>query len=238
MKVRFRIFQLILVNLFTLSLIAQNNSPENRIIVLGEAKIEVPADQILFTISLQATHPSDVNAVYEQHQAQEKKLVALLKNLKIPDRNIEYSLMSVNKEFDYETKEPSISSSQQITFHIDSIQLYTQVQTRLIKEGFTEIDSDFTSSQIHKVEKDILEQAITNAREKATILANASGRKLHKVVKIADIDENDPAYNYSTAPPKVATLRFAGISTDDSTLLNVVQFIQLATRVKVVFSLK
>ncbi len=216
---------------------AQTISPDNRIVVLGEARMELLADQAIFKVELEASHPSDVNVVYQQHKELEAKLVQLLKDLKIPPKNISYTLMSVSKEQDYETREWAISSSQRISFHIDSLTQYTFIQTRLIQAGFSGISSELTSSKQNTLEKPLLEQAVKAATEKATILATAAGRHIKRVVKIADTEEEDPVFDYRSYRMPSPVLH-ARAKLQNADLIDFLQTLPVVVRVKVVFELK
>lgn len=227
----------LLIPISSCSVDPQTSSPDNRIVVLGEARIELPADQAIFHVELSATHPSDINKVYQQHKTQEAKLVQLLKELNIPAKNISYSLMSVDKSRDYETKEWTVTSSQRISFHIDSLKQYTFIQTRLIQEGFSEMNSEFTSSRKNSLEKPLLEQAVKAATEKATILAAAAGRQIKRVVKVADTEETDPTFEYR--PERIATVRFAEMEVaGNNSLIDFSQTVTATAQIKVVFELK
>jgi uncharacterized protein YggE len=230
----------LLIPISSCSVDPHTSSPDNRIIVLGEARMELPADRAVFHVELSASHPSDANAVYQQHKTQEAKLVQLLKDLNIPAKNISFSLLSVDKSEDYETRKWSIASSQRISFHIDSLKQYTLIQTRLIQEGFSNINSELTSSQQDKIEKPLLEQAVKAATEKATILAAAAGRQIKRVVKVADIGEEDPVFDYHAyrLPRTELKISTASGKSNNAELIDFFQTLPAVVRVKVVFELK
>lgn len=50
--------------LFCLVAKAQTTSPENRIVVLGEASIDVPADQVKFSVTLSALDSISLDKLY------------------------------------------------------------------------------------------------------------------------------------------------------------------------------
>ncbi len=84
-------------HLFTLALLlisvvafAQKVTPDNHIVVIGQASIDVPADQVRFNVNLISSDSSSIDKVYQEHQEQENKMVKLLKELQIPASDIRY----------------------------------------------------------------------------------------------------------------------------------------------------
>ncbi|RAU82394.1 SIMPL domain-containing protein [Pontibacter arcticus] len=217
---------------------AQNPSPENRIVVLGQASIDVPADQVKFFVDINSTDSSSVDKVYQQHKRLEDKMVKLLKDLQIPTSDVKYSLFSVSKRQDYmnRNKEEYFYGNQNITFMLKNLSQFTEVQARLIKEGFTGFRSSFMSSAIDKHTSEVLEKAIKVAWAKADIMAKAANRQIKRVVKVADTEDTDPIFiNYRQSE----TLNEVVIRGQSSmSLFEFPQTIPVTTSVKVVFELK
>ncbi len=65
------------------SLYAQTSNPDE-IVVIGSAMLDLPADRILVRISLEYSDKVDGKSAFEQHQAAETTLVALLRLYHIP----------------------------------------------------------------------------------------------------------------------------------------------------------
>jgi uncharacterized protein len=223
--------------LFCLLAKAQTTSPENRIVVLGEASINVPADQVKFTVSLESTDSTSIDNVYRKHQAQEEKLVALLKDLQLPAGAISYSLLSLNKQQSPYRQQavPYFIGRQTIHFTLSTIEKLSEVQARLIKGGFTSFNSHFASTQLEKHQTQVMEKAVEVAREKAKVLAKASGRSIKRIVKVADTEDTDPAFrNYS--PGMLNEMVITGYG-GAANLLDFPQTIPVSAVVKVVFEL-
>ncbi|WP_276499290.1 SIMPL domain-containing protein [Pontibacter litorisediminis] len=223
--------------LFCLVAQAQTTSPENRIVVLGEASINVPADQVRFTVTLESTDSTSIENVYRKHQAQEAKLVALLKDLQLPARDISYSLLSLNKQQSHYQQQavPYFMGRQTVNFTLSSVEKLSEVQARLIKGGFTNFNSRFTSTQLEKHQTQVMEKAVEVARKKANVLAKAAGRSIERVVKVADTEDTDPAFrNYSQGMLNEMVVTGYGAAN----LLEFPQTIPISAAVKVVFELK
>ena len=213
-------------------------TPENRIIVLGEATIEIPADKVIFNIRLEYSDSVSVIKAYELHKKAESKLVDYLKQLNIPNKNITYSLINVGKEFKYEsdTKERKISfgTNQSISVTIDDVKNYADFMMKLINAGFTEVSTSFTSSKENEFHDILIEKAIEVARKKAIIMAKASKREIFRIVKVSDTDESDPNFGYNGNE----SFTMAATAGDSNSITEIPQTVSKTMKVKVVFSLK
>lgn len=216
---------------------AQKVSPENRIVVLGEASIDVPADQVKFTVVLESSDTASIEKVYQKHRVQEEKLVKLLQELQLPAADISYSLFSLNRQHRfYERGAVSYFAGRQtVNFTLSSVDKLSDVQARLIRDGFVNFNSHFTSTKLKQHQTEVLERAVEVAKEKAAVLAKASDRSIKRIVKVADTEDTDPAFrNYRGEISEVAAV--AGYS--DQNLLEFPQTIPLSAVVKVVFELR
>lgn len=224
---------LIITFLFLANVVSgQIIAPDNRIIVLGEASIEMPADQVTFSIRLVSTDSLSLDHVYDKHQKLEANIHNLLNELKIPSKNISFSLLSVSKEYNYETKEEYFMASQHVTFTLDSVKLVPKIQTQLIRGGFSQFGSSFTSTEMEKHKKELLEKAVFVAKEKATALANAADRKIKRIVKISDTDESDYMFHNYTGD------NYAVGAAGGGNLTEIPQTVSISTTIKVIFELK
>ncbi|MHA6248890.1 SIMPL domain-containing protein [Pontibacter sp. CAU 1760] len=229
------IVSLLLLFCLSFAAAAQSTSPENRIVVLGQATVMVPANQVKFMVVLESTDSTSVDKVYQQHQEQEAKLVKLLKELQIPAADISYSLFSVGKQQDYRTQNWYLMGRQTAVFTVQSVNQYAAIQALLIKEGFTGFSSSFASTELELKKQEVMEKAVAVAKEKAAVLAAAADRKIKRIVKIADTEDTDPLLeNYN----HVALAEMVVASNSGQSLTEFQQTIPLRTTVKVVFELK
>jgi len=217
---------------------AQSISPDNRIVVIGQASIDVPADKIVFSVRLKSIDSVSIDNVYKKHKLSENKMIALLKELGVSDKNINYTLFSLDHTQDYDTKSWYYLGTQQVKFTIDSVQEYAKVQSRLIEEGFSEFDSNFTSSKIDTYTSQVLEKAITAAKVKAETMAKAADRKIKRIVKIADTDESDTMISDWHHGYIVSEMSLSAPPVGNSSLTSIAQSIPVSAQVKVVFELK
>jgi uncharacterized protein len=230
-------FALILSFLICFYAQAQSNAPENRIVVLGTSTVKAPADQIRFYVTLESIDSTNIDKVYQKHQAQEQKLVKLLQDLNLPSSDITYSLFSVNKGQNYvDRKRVSYYTGRQnVVFTINSLDNLYTIQARLINEGFSNFSSTFTSTQIKQRQAEALENAVSTAKEKAEVLARVAGRNIKRIVKVSDTEETDPVIKTSSA---VSLYEIVDTGYGASNLMNFQQTIPVTASVKVVFELK
>ena len=235
-----KLFILILLTSSSVSF-AQTVSPENRIVVLGDAHIDIPADIVNFTVSLQGVDSFSVENAYKKHKAQEERIVKIIKDLNISDKDVTFSLMSIGKERRYvnekNREQDFYVSNQTVSFKINSIKKYTYTQERLMMGNFLSFYSNFESSELNKRKKEILEKAVVFAQEKANILANSAQRKIKRIVKIADTEDTDPQFNNFHSNVEYKMMSIASDSNNGG-LMDIPQTIQINARIKVVFELE
>ena len=173
-------------------------SPENRIVVLGAASTEIPADRVVFNIDLQFTDPTNIRTAYMKHKNAENKLLEFLKTNNIPNSNISYSLISVGKSFDYDAQQKrttSLGTRQTVSVTLEDVKLYADFMMKLISAGFTEVDASFRSSQENAFKEILIQKAIEAAQKKAEVIAKAANRTINQILKVADTDESDSSFS-------------------------------------------
>ncbi|WP_242927569.1 SIMPL domain-containing protein [Pontibacter vulgaris] len=217
---------------------AQTVTPENHIVVIGHATIDVPADQVKFSVTLQTIDSTSVDKVYQLHKVKEDKLVKLLQALAIPASDIKYSLLSVNKRQDYNNRKrvSYFSGNQSVVFVLTDMAKFSELQTRLINDGFTDFYSNFTSSELEKRNTEVMEKAIEVARSKAQVMAKAADRKIKRIIKVADTEDTDPVFRNYNQSYSLAERIETNYSSEQ--LIRYPQTIAVSAQVKVVFELK
>lgn len=234
MKATKKVILLLLLPFLTLG---QSINPDNRIIVLGEASIEIPADRVIFSIQLKFTDSTDIKAAYAKHKNAESALVNFLKEANVPNKNITYTLISVGKEMVYNTDERNshfeFGTRQNVSVTLEDIKKYAEFMMKLISAGFTDVHASFTSSKENDFQDVLIQKAIEVARKKAEVMAKASNREIKKIVKVSDTEESDSVFSYSDAV--YASVAAAG---SESNITEIPQTISKTYSVKVVFALK
>jgi uncharacterized protein YggE len=217
--------------------IGQTISPDNRIVVLGEATIEIPADRVKFNVELKFDDSTNIKRTYKRHKEAESKLVSYLKELNVPTKNINYSLINIGKSNNYNsatnTSTELFGTNQTVFVTIDDVKQYADLMMKLITAGFTDVSTSFGSSKENDFQQTLIEKAIEAAQKKALVMAKTVNREILNVVKVSDTEESDPTFGgYGNS--YVAAMA-AGA---ENSIIEIPQTITKRMTVKVVFALK
>jgi len=239
------LFSLALFTLITAGSFAQNSailpSPDNRIVVLGEATLSLPADRVVLTVNLSARDSLSVQRAYEKHKRLEASLVRFLKEAALPDTAVRYQLFNVRQEFEYagpgRRQVGAYVTTQSVTLTLTDVRQYATFLVKLIGAGFSDVNASFMASKADQFQGKLLENAVAIARRKAEALAAAANRRIKRVSKVMDTEETDPTFN-RVIPMAMSADRVSYSKAGGSDLTDIPQTIRLATQVKVVFELE
>ncbi|NCS90060.1 MAG: hypothetical protein AUK34_07505 [Ignavibacteria bacterium CG2_30_36_16] len=209
---------------------------KDKIVVIGSASIEVPADRVMLKLTITFEDRIDGQKAYTQHKEQELKLLNFLKELNIPDSLVTYSLLNISTRFEYPSSQQIkiFQTSQTVSIILTDLSKLPSFQLSLISNGYTSFEGSFESSKSPGAVKEALSKAVQQAKIKAEIMANAAGRKIKKVSKISDTDEIEPRiasyrnYIYS---------RNISYSRTTIQLINIPQTVTIDKQVRVIFDL-
>ena len=110
------------------------------------------------------------------------------------DKNIQTTNISVNPQYNYEVRPPQIINYQantNITVTIEDLETADEILNLLTQNGATSLfgpNLQVDDEKLEEARQEAREEAISNAREKASQLAELSGRRLGKVVSIQEAD--------------------------------------------------
>jgi len=167
-------------------------SPET-VTVTGEAT-SVQKNQIAtFTAGADAVNDKKETAVNEVNTKVEA-LISAVKNFGIAEADIKTQNLSVNQEETVymdkgvqKTKKGQWRVSNSIAITLRNVDRASDLATLLASSGATNVyGPNFAFDNTTQSETDLFAAAMTNAKEKATLLAKASERKLGKVVNIVE----------------------------------------------------
>jgi uncharacterized protein YggE len=219
-------------SLFISTMALGQTKQEEKINVVGEAEIEIPADQVMFNITLTYKDYENVKTAFDQHKKAEAELLKFLKGLNIPQKNIKYTLISFNKNMEYmpdgKNKE-YFATQQNVNIKLEDLNGYADLLIKLVNAGFTNVNTAFTSSKENDFHSDLIEKAIAQAKKKAEVMAKVSDRKLGKVTYISDTQTPDPVFRAEYALAK---------SADGGFISEVPQSIKKTLSVNVIFELE
>lgn len=226
--------QIILTTSLLMSTLAfAQTKQEEKIDVIAEAEIDIPADQVLFSINLNYKDYDNVKTAFDLHKSAETKLLSLLKKLKVPTKNITYSLISFQRQTEFMEngkRRDYFGTQQNIDVKIEELASYPAFLIELVNEGFTNVSTAFTSSKANDFHATLIEKAIEQAKKKAEVMAKASGRKLGRVTRVSDTVQSDPVFR--------AELGYAKMANNDGFISQIPQSVKKNVTVNVVFELE
>ncbi|HED07813.1 MAG TPA: DUF541 domain-containing protein [Ignavibacteria bacterium] len=221
-----KMISIIFILLLTTNIIAQKEDgitfPVN-----ATGSVKLLADNINVTVNL-AVEKKNPQEAFNEHKLREEKILNLIKKYGIPDKDISYTLFKISKFKDYRNNKITFKTNQSIHFKFKDFNKYTPLQIDLLKNGFYEFSSDFTTSKRKEGHEKSVEIALKNAKEEAEIYAKNLNMKVGIITSISS--ENPRIY------PRPNLMLKASMAPSKN-LLNIPQFITISTNVNVVFRL-
>jgi uncharacterized protein YggE len=175
-----------------------------QMVVTGTATLQVSPDCADLTMTLSARAPRPGAAV-EQVRGRQDALIAALRKLGVEDGDLKLSTLSVLPEQEWIEQRPVFKGySARITI-IATTHKFDQLGALMeagAAAGVTEMASQFRRSDLDKLKKQVREQALVAARDKARQNASVLGIELGRVTGVA---EQSNSYLYANAYfPRVA----------------------------------
>lgn len=230
-----KIVKILIFLLISNSIMAQNSDYlEGKIIVMGESRVDLPADKVVFGIILKYTDPADVEKAFSKHKTAEDKLLGFLKEAKIPAKDIQYSLITIGKNYVYDEvtqkNKYEFNTNQNVSICIYDIKQYAEFMMKLVSAGYTEVSTAFGSTKENNFHEALYAKALENATQKAEALAKAS--KL-QIVKIATVTEGGNVQEPIMYASPTSKMMDASVG-----MTEIPQFISKTYAVKVAFYVK
>lgn len=157
----------------------------------------VEADLIVFNININAEAKSPQEA-FAQHQQREELLASLLKEFDIDEENINFQPVRMNKRYTNDRNSQFTVTNQQVSVTFSDFDIYEKIQLSLIENNFDSFNGNFSSTKIAEGKDKALLAAIQSAKEKATLIAKASGVELGSIITISYSDYTvTPSRNFA-----------------------------------------
>ena len=182
-------FAVLLLGAFNVQAQSIGGSPF--IAVHGKAKTEVVPDVFPLEITLKDTS-LDAAATQAQVESHAQQVIALTKAMKMADRDVEVSNLNVSPEYRWDDKEDkqvflgnTYARTIKLRFHALA-DLQKAIDT-LPKSKQVQLDTGgFESSKQDDIRRELLTQAVQDARKTAEIMASAVGRRVGGVHNISN----------------------------------------------------
>lgn len=161
------------------------------IAVHGKAETEVVPDVFPLEITLKDTS-LDVAATQAQVEANTQQVVALISAMKMEDRDVEIANLSVSPEYRWDDNEDkqiflgnTYARSIKLRFH--ALADLQKAIDALPKSKQVQIDTgSFQSSRQDDIRRELLAQAVQDARKTAEVMAGAVGKRVGGVHNISN----------------------------------------------------
>lgn len=163
---------------------AQSMENDPRITVEATGEVQVPADLIHFQVNI-TQFRDDAREAFELHKEQEEFLTELLLEEEISDSNITANPISISHVRRHtNTGESGYETRQQVLIELDDVTQFESMQIKLIENGFVNFSGSFSSTQLAEASDKALGNAVSQAKRKAEILAEAAGKKITEIIEI------------------------------------------------------
>jgi len=171
---------------------AQDQRPHPRIItVTGTAEIKVPPDQVVLTFGIETTN-QDVVMARDQNAERMKKVLALIRQAGVADKDVQTSELSMKPNLS-EERTPRLlgyTVTEMITLTLKDLSKYESLMTSFLQAGVNRVDRiEFAVAEPRKYRDDARLQAIRIAREKAAAMAAELGQTIGKPWEIVEEEE-------------------------------------------------
>lgn len=221
---------LLLISVFTVfSAHAHAQSPTvNTIQIQASGSASIQADIINLQVNINQFH-SDSKTAYDRHKEQEAFLTNLLLEENIDDKNITANPVSISPS-QRGQNEQGYQTRQQVKIQVDDPARFEEMQILLIENGFTSFSGSFDALDKTEIREQALKNAVTEARSKADLLAEATGKRI--------IDVREINFSGSHVPYPGEMQAYRAMSMDSSgSLLQFEQFVTLTEHVTIIFQI-
>lgn len=188
---------LILTTLFAIMTQAQEQQKQiPQISVSGEGKVKVTPDEALITIAVETKGTKAID-VKKDNDAAVEKVIQYIRKIKLPKEDVMTQRVSLNPNYDYNTKKHNYLAVQTIVIHLKDLAKYDELMEGLIDAGANRIDNvEFKSSKMEQHQSEARKLAMKDAKRKADDYVSVlAGQKVGKALLI-----NDNSQNYFPQP--------------------------------------
>ena len=158
--------------------------------VVGESVVTTEPDEVSFTAGVQTAAP-DVDTAVRQNNEQTRRVIDALKRAGATDAEITTSNFAIWPQQDYqEGRTPRITGfvvNNQVTVTKKDPAQASKLLTAAISAGANSVSGlSLNVSNMDRVRAEGLKRAVENARQRASVLAEAAGRSLGRALVISE----------------------------------------------------
>ncbi|GAA4801147.1 hypothetical protein GCM10023231_32390 [Olivibacter ginsenosidimutans] len=181
-----KIIAVLLLGTIVWSASAQNVDTRRKIEVYGSAEEEITPDIIYVSISLKEYFKDNKNKVTIDEL--EKQLASAVKKagIKTEDFTIN-NISSYNYVDPKEKKDPGFLASKQYSIKVANLNAINEILANVDAKGIQSTNiASYDHSQINEIKNQLRIKAVNNAKEKATVIAQALGDSLGDALEVSD----------------------------------------------------
>ncbi|MCC5915063.1 MAG: SIMPL domain-containing protein [Balneolaceae bacterium] len=206
---------------------SSSSDSDSVLIIDATGQAVAVADMIYFTVNISRYHQS-ARTAFSEHKDLERKLVEIIEGMGIAEDKIRANPIQINQR--QRQNDRGYETRQVVTLEMDDVALFEEFQIELIEAGFDQFSGSFASTKAEEAKDEALENAVAEARRKATILARKSGKRVGSVIQIE--------FTSSSGPVLRGAGNFAQMEVYDGGLLRFERSIPVEETVRVTFSLE
>lgn len=178
---------IILTALFSIMTEAQET---NKLIpmvnVSGEGKVYTTPDQVSIQVAVE-TKGKNSTDVKKQNDAKVEAVLNFIKKSNLPKEDFQTQRVSLNPQYDYETKKHSFHASQTIQILLKDLSKYDALMEGMVNAGINQINVvEFKSSKLATLQSEARKKAMKDAKSKAEDYVSVLGQKVGKAIAIND----------------------------------------------------
>lgn len=175
----------------TMTTVAQNVVPT--VSVVGEASINIEPTIVNISLSVER-EGADVKLLRQKNGESIAKVIQAINEQEIPLENFKTDYVSLQKQYDYNTKTYKYHISQDIKIKLTDLSKYETLMDKLFEAGVNQIDGisfDITEVERAKITQDARIAALDNARKKALLYAITLDQNIGKALTIKEVGVQD-----------------------------------------------
>ncbi|TRZ45300.1 SIMPL domain-containing protein [Robertkochia solimangrovi] len=161
--------------------------------VTGEGVVSVTPDYVVLKLRVE----NEGNDLKEVKSANDKTIDGLIKYARknsIEAKDVHTEYLNLNKNFNYQTKQYSYVANQSVSVVIRDMSRYSALVQGFLETGVNRIDGiNFKSSKMEEITREARLKAVSDAKAKAELYAEALGQKIGRAIQITEpLDGSSP----------------------------------------------
>lgn len=160
-----------------------------KIVTVGHAELTAAPDTATVTVGVSVLKET-ANEAQTAAAADMAAVQQMLKNLGIPDKNVQTRNFRVGPEYEYDNGKQQLlgyRATHDLSIRVEQVDEIGKVLDVLVKAGATQVrDIQFSLRDNQQLLRQALEQAVQDANAKANALAAGAGVKVVRIVRMQD----------------------------------------------------